>query len=98
MYRATCLVLENITLDGSTYSQHGDAAFSLKLLISYDFAFILYIMKNVMGITYMFCQALQQQSQYILNYMHLVTTTKTLIQKFLIEMLVFLVWDNLAVK
>jgi hypothetical protein len=98
MYRATCLVLENITLDGSTYSQRGDAAFSFKLLISYDFAFILYIMKNVMGITYMFCQALQQQSQYILNYMHLVTTTKTLIQKFLIEMLVFLVWDNLAVK
>jgi hypothetical protein len=67
MYRATCLVIKNIALDGSTYSQHGDAAFSFKLLMSYDFAFILYIMKNVMGITNMLCQALQQKSQDILN-------------------------------
>jgi hypothetical protein len=38
-------------------------------------------MKNVMGITDVLCQALQQKSQDILNAMHLVTTTKTLIQK-----------------
>ncbi|XP_052301255.1 uncharacterized protein LOC18095180 [Populus trichocarpa] len=67
--------------DGSTYSQCGDAAFSFKLLMSFDFAFILHIMKDVMGITDMLCQALQQKSQDILNAMHLVTTTKTLIQK-----------------
>eukprot|EP00258_Populus_trichocarpa_P034057 XP_024450076.1 zinc finger MYM-type protein 1 [Populus trichocarpa] len=81
MYGATCSVLENIALDGSTYSQRGDAAFSFKLLMSFDFAFILHIMKNVMGITDVLCQALQQKSQDILNVMHLVTTTKTLIQK-----------------
>ncbi|XP_061953623.1 uncharacterized protein LOC133676067 [Populus nigra] len=81
MYGATCLVLENITLDGSTYSQRGDAAFSFKLLMSFDFAFILHIMKNVMGITDVLCQALQQKCQDILNAIHLVTTTKTLIQK-----------------
>jgi glycine cleavage system regulatory protein len=81
MYGATCLVLENIALDGSTYSQRGDVAFSFKLLMSFDFAFILHIMKDVMGITDMFCQALQQKSQDILNVMHLVTTTKTLIKK-----------------
>jgi glycine cleavage system regulatory protein len=75
------LVLENFALDGSTYSQRGDAAFSLKLLMSFDFAFILYIMKNVMGITDVRCQALQQKSQDILNAMHLVTSTKILIQK-----------------
>jgi hypothetical protein len=79
MYGATCLVLENIALDRSTYSQRGDAAFSFKLLMSFDFAFILHIMKNVMGITDVLCQALQQKSQDILNAMHLVTTTKTLI-------------------
>ncbi|XP_052311393.1 uncharacterized protein LOC127905680 [Populus trichocarpa] len=67
--------------NGSTYSQRGDAAFSFKLLMSFDFAFILHIMKDVMGITDMLCQALQQKSQDILNAMHLVTTTKTLIQK-----------------
>jgi hypothetical protein len=38
-------------------------------------------MKDVMGITGMLCQALQKKSQDILNAMHLVTTTKTLIQK-----------------
>jgi len=81
MYWTTCLVLENIALEGSTYSQCGDAVFSFKLLMSFDFAFILHIMKNVMGITDMFCQALQQKSQDILNDMHLVTTTKTLIKK-----------------
>ena len=81
LYGATCLVLENIALDGSTYSQCGDAAFSFKLLISFDFAFILHIMKDVMWITDMLCQALQQKSEDILNAMHLVTTTKTLIQK-----------------
>jgi glycine cleavage system regulatory protein len=81
MYGATCLVLENIALDGSTYSQRGDATFSFKLLMSFDFAFILHIMKDVVGITDMLCLALQQKSQDILNAMHLVTTTKTLIQK-----------------
>jgi len=79
MYRATCLVLENIALDGSTYSQRGDAVFSFKLIMSFDFAFFLHIMKNVMGITDVLCQALQQKSQDILNAMHLVTSTKTLI-------------------
>ena len=34
-----------------------------------------------MGITDVLCQALQQKSQDILNVMHLVTSTKTLIQK-----------------
>jgi hypothetical protein len=64
------LVLENIALNGSTYSQHGDAAFSFKLIMSFDSAFILHIMKDVMGITGMLCQALQQKSQDILNVMH----------------------------
>jgi len=81
IYGATCSVLDNIAIDGSTYFQHGDAAFSFKLLMSFDFAFILHIIKNVMGIADVLCQALQQKSQDILNAMHLVTTTKTLIQK-----------------
>jgi hypothetical protein len=81
IYGATCLVLENIALDGSTYSQYGDAAFSFKLLMSFDFAFILHIMKDVMRIADVLCQALQQKSQDTLNDMHLVTTTQILIQK-----------------
>ena len=37
-------------------------------------------MKEIMGITNVFCQVLQQHSQDLLNAMHLVSTTKSLIQ------------------
>jgi hypothetical protein len=73
------LVLENIALNGTTYSQRGDAAFSFKFLMSFDFSFILQVMKNVMRIVDVLFQALQQKSQDILNAMHLVTTIKILI-------------------
>ena len=38
-------------------------------------------MKEIMGITNILCQALQQHFQDLLNVMHLVSTTKSLIQK-----------------
>jgi len=60
MYEATCLVLENTALNGTTYSQCGDAASSFKFLMSFDFVFILQVMKNVMIIIDVLFQALQQ--------------------------------------
>jgi len=71
--------LKTLLLNGTTYSQCGDAAFSFKFLMSFDFAFILQVMKNVMIIIDVLFQALQQKSQDILNVMHLVITIKTLI-------------------
>ena len=38
-------------------------------------------MKEIVRITNILCQALQQHSQDLLNVMHLVSTTKSLIQK-----------------
>ena len=38
-------------------------------------------MKEIMRITNILCQALQQHSQDLLNAMHLVSTAKSLIQK-----------------
>ena len=38
-------------------------------------------MKEIMGITNVLCQALQQHSQDLLNAMYLVSTTKSLIQE-----------------
>ena len=38
-------------------------------------------MKEIMGITNILCQVLQQHSQDLLNAMHLVSATKSLIQK-----------------
>ena len=80
LYNASCLVLRKIIVDGSTYSQRGDAD-ALNMLSSFEFILILHMMKEIMGITDGLCQALQKQSQDILNVMQLVCSTKILIQK-----------------
>ncbi|XP_025678705.1 uncharacterized protein [Arachis hypogaea] len=81
MFGATTSILEDLTTNRSTYSQRGDATYALKSLLSFDFVFILHMMKEIMGITDKFCQVLQQKSQDILNVMHLVSSTKSLIQQ-----------------
>ncbi|XP_057723537.1 uncharacterized protein LOC130939451 [Arachis stenosperma] len=81
MFGATTSVLEDLATNGSTYSQRGDATYALKSLLSFDFVFILHMMKEIMGITDKLCQVLQQKSQDILNAMHLVSSTKSLIQQ-----------------
>jgi len=62
--------------DGSTYSQCGDANNAFKILTSFEFILILYMMREIMGITNVLCQALEQQSQNIVNVMFLVYSTK----------------------
>ncbi|KAL1336392.1 hypothetical protein AAHE18_10G059500 [Arachis hypogaea] len=81
MLGATTSVLEDLATNGSTYSQRGDDTYTLKSLLSFDFVFILHMMKEIMRITDKLCQALQQKSQDILNAMHLVSSTKSLIQQ-----------------
>ncbi|CAJ2631159.1 uncharacterized protein LOC123910597 [Trifolium pratense] len=80
MYNATITVLEHLAVEGSA-AQRGDAIYTFKAMMSFDFVFILHVMKELMGITDKLCQALQQKSQDILNAMCLVSSTKTLIQK-----------------
>jgi len=72
MYDATSLVLEKNIVDGSTYSQRGDADNAYKNLTSFEFILIMYLMREIMGIIDVLCQALQQQSQDIVNVMRLV--------------------------
>ena len=50
-------------------------------ITSFGFVFILHFMINIMEITYHLFQALQCKSQDIVNAMHFIFTTKTLIQK-----------------
>ena len=59
----------------------GDAAVAYKKMTSFDFVFLLHLMKKIMGITDVLCQYLQQKSQDIVNAMHLVLSSKSLIQK-----------------
>ncbi|QHN82620.1 Zinc finger MYM-type protein [Arachis hypogaea] len=80
MFTATNIVL-NIIEDGTTYAQRGEAYGVSKILLSFEFVFTLHLMKEIMGITNVLCQALQQQSQDILNAMHIVSTSKLLLQQ-----------------
>ena len=58
MFGPTCLVFENIKEDGSTYLQHGDANVAYKMINSFEFIFSLYLMKEIIGIIDVLCQAL----------------------------------------
>ncbi|XP_059434146.1 uncharacterized protein LOC132167252 [Corylus avellana] len=90
MFDATCTVLEDVIREGGTYSQRGDANIAYNMLTSFEFIFILHLMKEIMGITEVLCQVLQQKSQDILNAVHLVSIAKKLIQKLRDDG-----WDNL---
>ncbi|XP_058740888.1 uncharacterized protein LOC131613191 [Vicia villosa] len=81
MYEATCIISRKFAKEGLNYASRGDADSAYNHLKSIDFIFILHLMKEIMSVTNMLCQALQQQSQDVVNAMHLVCTTKTLIQE-----------------
>ncbi|CAH9134491.1 unnamed protein product [Cuscuta epithymum] len=81
MFAATCSVLEDVEENGNNYSTRGDAAGALKKIKSFDFVFLFHLIKEIMGITDLLCQHLQKKSQDIVNAMHLVSSTKLLIQK-----------------
>ncbi|KAL4290170.1 hypothetical protein GQ457_14G001000 [Hibiscus cannabinus] len=93
MFSATCEVLLNIIDDGATSTQRAVADATYEALTSFEFVFILHLMKKVLEISDMLCQTLQQKSQDILNAMHLVSSTKSLLQKLRDEG-----WDDLIVK
>ena len=81
IFDATCKVINTISEEGANYKQRGDAEGAYQVLSSFEFILILHLMKEIMGITNILCQALQQHSQNFLNVMHLVSTTKSFIQE-----------------
>ncbi|VVA37232.1 PREDICTED: zinc finger, partial [Prunus dulcis] len=70
-----------------------DADAAYEAITSYEFVFILHLMKGLMEITNDLCQALQCQSQDIINAMNLVSSTKALIQELRDDG-----WDSLLTK
>ncbi|XP_020411638.1 uncharacterized protein LOC18793132 [Prunus persica] len=70
-----------------------DADAAYEAMTSYEFIFILHLMKELMEITNDLCQALQCQSQDIINAMNLVSSTKALIQELRDDG-----WDSLLTK
>ncbi|CAM8884790.1 unnamed protein product [Rhodiola kirilowii] len=63
-----------------TGSIRGDAKGFLKALRAFEFVFCLLLTNKIMGITDLLSQALQKQSQDIVNAMNLVSSTKALLQ------------------
>ena len=82
MFTSTDEVLQNIIDDAIDGEHRAEAESAYKGLTSFKFVFILHLEKETIEITDKLCQALQRQSQEILNAMHLVSSTKALIQKF----------------
>jgi len=81
MYGEFCSLLEKLTNDDSTYCQSGDASIAFDNLTTFEFILILHLMRNIMGITDILCQALQQQNPNVVNVKHIVRSTKVLLQK-----------------
>ena len=82
MFTSTDEVLQNIIDDAIDGEHRAEAESAYKGLTSFEFVFILHLEKETIEITDKLCQVLQRQSQEILNAMHLVSSTKALIQKF----------------
>ncbi|XP_076930074.1 uncharacterized protein LOC143594718 [Bidens hawaiensis] len=77
MFSVTHVVLDGITEDLShtTFAQRGDANTAYGYMQSFEFLFILHLMKEVLGRTYTLSQALQKKTQDIHNAMELVSST-----------------------
>ncbi|XP_019179276.1 PREDICTED: zinc finger MYM-type protein 1-like [Ipomoea nil] len=55
MFSATCEVLLNIIENGTTYAHRGDADAAYEVLTSFEFVFIMHLMKKVLEISNMLC-------------------------------------------
>ncbi|KAK2652129.1 hypothetical protein Ddye_011985 [Dipteronia dyeriana] len=81
MFGSTSTLLENLIDKWLNNNIRGEAKGAYKDLRTFEFVFILLLLHKVLGISDIFCQALQLKSQYILNAMNLMSTTKMLLQK-----------------
>ena len=75
IFSPTCEILLKIIKEGNTTSQREAAYSCYHAMISFEFVFILHLMKEIMKIIDALCQALQCQSQDILNAMNFVSST-----------------------
>ncbi|XP_015941110.1 uncharacterized protein LOC107466629 [Arachis duranensis] len=80
MFDATYEVLEKSTEEGN-FSTRGDASAASDAITSFEFVFVLHLMRNILEVSHDLCQALQRKNQDIFNVLTLISTTKTLIQR-----------------
>ncbi|XP_066334069.1 uncharacterized protein [Miscanthus floridulus] len=78
MFKAVSSVLQNLATDLTTGANRADGDTSFKYLTSFEFVFVLCMMREMLEITEQLGQALQKKSQDIVNVIRLVQTTKVL--------------------
>jgi hypothetical protein len=81
MFNVVSLVLQNLAAYSSTGANRVDGDTSFSYLISFEFVFILCMMREILEITEYLGQALQKKAQDIVNAIHLVHSTKTLLEQ-----------------
>uniref|UniRef100_A0A8I6XI11 HAT C-terminal dimerisation domain-containing protein n=1 Tax=Hordeum vulgare subsp. vulgare TaxID=112509 RepID=A0A8I6XI11_HORVV len=80
MFAATIAVLRSVANDRPvTRYSRGDEVGALKMIISFNFVFILHLMEKIMKITGVLCQMLQRKSLDILNALDCISNTKVLL-------------------
>ncbi|XP_062170522.1 uncharacterized protein LOC133876256 [Alnus glutinosa] len=90
IFSPVCEVILKIIDVGTTSSQRAEADSVYQVMTSFEFVFILHLMKETMQITDHLCQELQSKSQDILSAMNLVSSTKAYIQQYRDDK-----WDDL---
>ena len=81
MFKAVSSVLQNLAADSTAGANHTDGDTSFRYLTSFEFVFVLCMMREMLEITEQLGQALQKKSQDIVNAIRLVQTTKVLLEK-----------------
>ncbi|XP_022881023.1 E3 SUMO-protein ligase KIAA1586-like [Olea europaea var. sylvestris] len=80
MYAATCKVLEYLSDHSPSIRSQSEVGGVYKTMTTFEFVFILHLMRRILAIVDVFCQALQKKTQNILTTMRFVRTTKTILQ------------------
>jgi hypothetical protein len=81
MFKLVSSVLQKLVADSSTGTHHADGDTSFKHLSSFEFVFILCMMREILEITKLLGQALQKKRQDIVNAIHLVQSIKVLLEQ-----------------
>jgi hypothetical protein len=81
MFNPVCVVLQNLASDSTagTHRTDGDTAYNY--MITFEFVFILCMMREILEITEQLGQALQKKSHDIVNAILLVESTKIILKK-----------------
>ncbi|XP_022849847.1 zinc finger MYM-type protein 1-like [Olea europaea var. sylvestris] len=80
MYAATCKVLEYLSDHSPSTRSRSEVGGVYKTITTFEFVFILHLMRRILAIADVLCQSLQKKTQDILTAMRFVRTTKTILQ------------------